>query len=197
MGRLMKLRDLTAQQDIISGATYGPADELTSMSGSLTETRRYNALVQLKLLTSSTAVSGSNKSFQYRYSATQNNGKITSQYYTDPVSAEEVTYTYDALNRLVSATATDLSWGQSYNYDGFGNLTDQTTTHGSTPELHVTYNAATNRQTGDCADANGNLYPAPGCAGGVYYDVENRITSPASQNQWQYSYAPGTQRVWR
>ena len=34
-------------------------------------------------------------------SATQNNGKITSQ--TDSVSGEQVVYAYDALNRLASA----------------------------------------------------------------------------------------------
>ena len=62
---------------------------------------------------------------QYAYSPTQNNGKITSQ--TDVLSGEQIVYTYDALNRLASAETTSGSpqWGQSYNYDGFGNLTDQ------------------------------------------------------------------------
>src|SRR5438874_8988237 len=77
--------------------------------------------------------------------ATQNNSKITSQY--DAISAEEVTYAYDALNRLASAVTTDnpnvTQWGQSYNYDGFGNLTDQNVTKGSAPSMHVVYNAAT------------------------------------------------------
>jgi YD repeat-containing protein len=57
------------------------------------------------------------------YSPTQNNGKIISQ--TDNLSGEQLVYTYDALNRLASAQATNNSWGQSYSYDGFGNLTDQ------------------------------------------------------------------------
>jgi len=36
---------------------------------------------------------------------------------------------YDSLNRLATAVTTDnanvTQWGQSYTYDGFGNLTDQ------------------------------------------------------------------------
>ena len=39
---------------------------------------------------------------QYNYSATQNNGKITSQY--DALSGEKVAYFYDSLNRLASAS---------------------------------------------------------------------------------------------
>ena len=94
---------------------------------------------------------------QYAYSATQNNGKITSE--TDVVSGEQVTYTYDSLNRLASATSSvNPGWGQSYTYDGFGNLTNQTVTKGTAPALNVSYDPATNRRTGgECADANGNL----------------------------------------
>ena len=48
-------------------------------------------------------------------------------------SGEQVVYEYDALNRLASATAMSGSWGQSYSYDGFGNLTAQNVTAGSAP----------------------------------------------------------------
>ena len=68
----------------------------------------------------------------YRYSATQNNGKITSE--TDVLSGEQVVYTYDSLNRLATAqTAGAGGWGQSFSYDGFGNLTDQNVIKGSAP----------------------------------------------------------------
>ncbi len=67
----------------------------------------------------------------------------------------------------------------------------------------MVYNASTNRQTTDCADANGNLsggtpnpYPPYGCSGILYtYDVSNRVVSVAAGTQ--YAYAPGNQRVWR
>jgi YD repeat-containing protein len=112
--------------------------------------RRYNSLFQLTRITAPTDFD-----IQYAYSATQNNGKIISQ--TDTVSGEQITYTYDALNRLASAVTSDnpnvTQWGQSYNYDGFGNLTDQNVIKGSAPTMHVVYSAANNR-AGDPADAN-------------------------------------------
>jgi RHS repeat-associated protein len=132
----------------------------------------------------------------YSYSSTQNNGKITSQ--MDNISGEQVVYTYDALNRLASAAATSGSWGQSYAYDGFGNLTAQTVTAGSAPAYNVAINPATNQRTNDCADANGNAYATFPCgASPLYtYDVENRLVSIGTQSI-QYSYAPGNKRVWR
>jgi RHS repeat-associated protein len=139
----------------------------------------------------------------YNYSSTQNNGKITSQ--TDNVSGEQVVYAYDALNRLASATAASGSWGQSYGYDGFGNLTDQTVTAGSAPAYHVVPDPTTNHL--GSVDANGNTLgtvdPDQGTV--IYsasYDVENRFMGTAAvggmvPGNYQYSYAPGNKRVWR
>lgn len=64
-------------------------------------------------------------------------------------------------------------WGQSYAYDGFGNLTTQTVTKGTAPSLNMSYNPATNRQTGECADANGNL-----CGSG-YSSSSMMVTGPS------------------
>jgi YD repeat-containing protein len=55
-----------------------------------------------------------------------NAGKIVSQ--TDNVSGETVTYAYDSLSRLTSASASGNAWTQTYSYDGFGNLTNRTGT---------------------------------------------------------------------
>jgi len=125
-------------------------------------------------------------------SATQNNGKITSQ--SDVISGEQIAYTYDALNRLASAQTTQIGgtqWGQSYTYDGFGNLTDQTLIKGTAPDVHVAYNYLTNLQTGDTADANGNI-------GSSYvYDIENRLVQPPTGLATHYAYDPGNKRVWR
>ncbi len=78
-------------------------------------------------------------------------------------------------------------------------MTNQTVTKGTAPTLSVSYNPATNRQTGECADANGNLNSASVCygSGAVYYDVENRIVKNSGYLAWAYSYAPGNKRVWR
>jgi RHS repeat-associated protein len=147
-----------------------------------------------------TALTSGALSMTYAYSSSQNNGKITGQ--TDNMSGEQVVYAYDALNRLASAAATRGSWGQSYGYDGFGNLQTQTVTAGSAPSLSVVYNASNNLQTTDCADANGNIWGnttgggSCGTLSPTYsYDASNRILTAAGGVQ--YGYAPGNKRVWK
>src|SRR5579872_1760358 len=121
----------------------------------------------------------------------RNNGKINSQ--TDNISGEQVVYAYDSLNRLASAAASNNSWGQSYNYDGFGNLTDQNVTAGSAPTYHVVPDPATNHV--GTTDANGNA-----TGSGYSYDIENRIVlgggGMSTSGGYQYAYAPGNKRVW-
>ena len=51
----------------------------------------------------------------------------------DNTLGETVNYSYDYLHRLTVATATNSSWGESYAYDGFGNLTGKTPTVGTAP----------------------------------------------------------------
>lgn len=67
-----------------------------------------------------------------------NNGKAIEQKVT---SGEDVVYSYDALNRLITANTTASSttnWGQSFTYDGFGNLYQKTVTQGSAPTMTAT-----------------------------------------------------------
>ena len=99
----------------VSNVQYGVAGELRQMTygaggamvnnvlqnlGSYTETRGYNSLYQMTSLTE-----GGVMSMRYTYSPTQNNGQITQQ--TDVFSREQVSYTYDRLQRLITATTTD------------------------------------------------------------------------------------------
>ena len=177
----------------IATAAYGPAGELTSLNG---DTRTYNTLGQL------TRISGGGIDLEYVYTAGQNNGRITQQ--IDHISGEQVTYQYDQLNRLSHAETLDNSWGLSYGYDGFGNLTAKTVTKGTAipgwTGFTVAYDPATNH--GNAYDANGNA-----SVGGVYpYDVENRLTatirSPAQGEYYgsdgSYVYDPWGKRVgWR
>ncbi|MGD1098721.1 MAG: hypothetical protein ABSB35_42955 [Bryobacteraceae bacterium] len=194
MGRLNTMTDLTAQSAIISGTTYGPSNELLTMGGAVNETRTYNSMLQLLSLV---AGAGPTVSLSYAYSSTQNNGKITSQ--TDNISGEQVVYTYDALNRLASATATSNSWGQSYSYDGFGNLTGQTVTAGSAPSYQVVPDPSTNHLGGE--DANGNTpytNDANGTNYAMTYDIENRyVGSSTGSGTFAYGYAPGNKRIYR
>jgi RHS repeat-associated protein len=168
--------------DLSLTASYGVAGEMLGFSygGSTyfdhySETRTYNAMLQLTRATvtgtsfSTQYTSQTAMDMQYIYTAGQNNGRIVQA--IDGVAGETVNYTYDALNRLATAGATNATWGQAFAYDGFGNLTGKTVTQGSAPTLSVSFDPLTNHQNGQSYDANGN--PT-----GMYlrYDVENRMT---------------------
>ncbi len=197
MGRLYTMTDQVAGNTLISSASYGSANELTnitgtSYSGSYSETRYYNSLKQMKQLTSG----GLN--IQYNYPSTDNNGKIASQ--TDVNSGEQVTYTYDALNRLIAAATQSTftpEWGQSYTYDGFGNLTSVATTQGTSPTFTQSYDY-NNHAGGEDANGNpGTIYlPADSGSYAATYDIENRLVATGSSTIF-YGYAPGNNRVWR
>jgi uncharacterized protein RhaS with RHS repeats len=94
--------------------------------------------------------------------------------------AEQITYQYDELKRLVSAT------GQpAYTYDGFGNLTG----------MGAPVDPATNRIATYTYDANGNVTGMPQMT--LEYDIENRITRATHQTNGvdEYGYDPANQRV--
>jgi YD repeat-containing protein len=76
-----------------------------------------------------TATGSRTMDMTYNYPA-NNNGSIASS--VDAISGQTVNYTYDSLNRLATAQATG-GWGESYVYDGFGNLSaiNQTATAAS------------------------------------------------------------------
>ena len=174
-----------------ASATYTPSGQLYQLSYGLgTETRTYNSMMQL--ITQSLP---GYMNMTYNYSSTQNNGRITSS--VDGITGESTTYTYDALNRLTSAS--NSLWGQSYGYDGFGNLTSKSQANGSpnpSPAQTWTYNA-NNQQSGVSYDLNGNAQPA--ICNPCSYSVENRLTLEVV-GQWphawnRYAYDPWGKRV--
>ena len=73
----------------------------------------------------------------YRYTAGQNNGRITQTY--DGVLGQTTNYTYDALNRLSTSSIVETGVGEQMSYDGFGNLT------GMNGAAVWTHDPATNR----------------------------------------------------
>jgi RHS repeat-associated protein len=175
---------------MVTGVQYNPAGQITSLTWvGAVETRGYNPLGQLTSL-----VTGS-VNLEYRYSSTQNNGRITSM--KDNVSGEEVNYTYDSINRLITATTTGPEWGLNFTYDGFGNKTAQTLAKGTAPVHSIGIDPATSRVAGLSYDANGNqlIGPTMGCSGNDCYDVANRMTlSPTATIG--IGYAPDNKRVW-
>ena len=169
-----------ATVNIVNNVQYGASNEMLQMSYfGATETRQYNARLQMTHLT----VPGQlNISYNF---ASSNNGQIASQ--TDNLSGEQITYQYDALQRLYSASAS--TWSQNFTYDGFGNLTDKVGTGGA-PSNHSPVNAATNHVTGYSYDANGNLLTT-----GYGWDPENRM-SYATFGGTQYAYDSKNKRIW-
>ncbi|MFN0169814.1 MAG: RHS repeat-associated core domain-containing protein [Bryobacteraceae bacterium] len=195
-GRPVSLTDSTSQIAAQS-VVYGAAHQITSMqytvAGSIyAETRAYNERFQLTRQT--TSFGGvAQVDVGYVYQPTANNGRLTQM--VDYVAGETVDYQYDSLNRLTKAETTGTQWGNSYTFDGFGNLTAKTVTKGTAPSLSINVNGATNRITtgGYSYDANGNMTAVPGVTGMVY-DVDNRLTAA---NGELYSYAPNNQRVYK
>ena len=118
---------------------------------------------------------------------------------TNHLNNGTVNYTYDALNRLQTATGGAFSLG--FVYDGFGNRTDQNLTAGTAPQMHLSIDPNTNRinSGGYYYDNNGNLTQVPGFAGTYTYDVENRIVSAAtgSNGTDTYAYGPDSKRVYK
>ena len=98
-----------------SGATYNAANQPLNDG---TGTRTYNNLLQV------TSMTGLGMNMTYNYPSSQNNGQIASS--VDAVTGETITYQYDALKRLQSASGKN--WGETYTYDGYGNLTQMNPT---------------------------------------------------------------------
>jgi YD repeat-containing protein len=118
---------------------------------------------------------------------------------SDAVTGENVSYTYDALNRLIAAASTgSAQWSGSYSYDGFGNLTSRA--DGGAPVL-LQVDSTTNRarMTGDNGfDANGNWLGAGGTQSNTW-NVENQLitngTADQDGNLATYTYDPWGKRV--
>jgi RHS repeat-associated protein len=175
-----------------SGATYNAANQ-PLYDG--TATRTYNSLLQM------TSITGSGMNMTYNYSTTRNNGQITSS--VDAISEETITYQYDLLKRLESASGSGSlsgkNWGETYTYDGFGNMTQMAPTGtAGAPSLSVTVNANTNRLTPSGAqyDNNGNLLTwflgiEP------VYDVANRLSEVMeSAGNSYYGYDSDNLRIY-
>ena len=162
---------------VVSNVTYNAANQLLTMNyDGLAETRTYNTLNQLTNITA-----GTSENLTYSYPTTgTNNGKVSSMY--NAISGETVTYTYDSLNRLLTANGS--GWGEQYGFDGFGNLLSKTVTAGSGPSLSQAVNPANNQIVGQSYDANGNASTVNnnGLTYNVGYDAENRLSTITSSS---------------
>lgn len=115
--------------------TYNAAGTVTSvqLGNGHWESTEFNSRLQpTRIALGVTADATDLLHLDYSYGTTQNNGNIQSQTIHVPDTKEEMgftaeqNYTYDSLNRLVSAEETidtNPSWTQAFSYDRYGNRT--------------------------------------------------------------------------
>jgi RHS repeat-associated protein len=139
-----------------------------------TENRTYNNRTQTIEIQGSGAPMRS-MDLKYLFAAGANNGQASQM--TDVISGEQVTYQYDSLKRLIQAQTVAAGWGQSFGYDGWGNLLTKTPTAGHTGTgMSLSVNPSTNHVTtgGFAYNANGNTTNLPNVTQTLAYDTENR-----------------------
>ncbi|MFY9553322.1 MAG: RHS repeat-associated core domain-containing protein [Blastocatellia bacterium] len=182
-----------------SGISYAPHGSMAAMTlgNSLIESTTFNSRLQptvIKLGTATNLASVLQLGYEYNTTGqTDNNGNVLKQTITLPGSPNAVmiqSYTYDALNRLGTATETG-AWTQTYDYDRWGNRAVRSGSHIPTPrqtptsnspsDLPALFNQVNNRikaTTEYGYDAAGNLTSMPGIVAGpsdtMTYDAENR-----------------------
>ena len=185
-----------------TGGTYNAAGQLTYLSrfaggastctgyteGYLNEYWQYNALNQLTEIDT-----GSQGAFlaRYHFSATQNNGQVTS---VDDArqSGANIVYSYDAMKRLTKAMTA--SWTQNIGYDGFGNITAKDAPPGSAEPTFPGAVSSKNWLAGVNYDLNGNALAVNAFA--LTYDAENRLATATSGSAVEsYSYDESNHRV--
>ncbi len=117
----------------VTNATYAPFGALTGMNNgsSITVNNSYNTRMQPQSL-GATGASGSILSLAYDFhSGNGDNGNV----YTiiNGNNANRTTnYTYDPLNRIAAAWLSGPTWGETYTYDAWGNLTNRGPVAGKT-----------------------------------------------------------------
>jgi YD repeat-containing protein len=169
---------------------YNPNGQVTSLN--------WTASSQCSMYGLPSTTCGPSGGISYSYSATQNDGQVAQV--SDSLSGETIAYQYDLLKRLTSASSspiagsTPTAWTQTYQYDGFANLTAKVL-NGTTAPIPV--NSGTNQLSSAYYDANGNMTSGVGAT--FTYDEANRIASSAETSGGieYYGYAPDNKRVYR
>ena len=111
-------------------------------------------------------------------------------------------YTYDTLARLTLAETVGPQWGQSFSYDGWGNLLSKGVTKGAVPVMNLNVDGNTNRisSAGFGFDAAGNMTTMPFGGGSqtITYDRDGRVASVTNSGGTEsYTYDASNRRVVR
>jgi RHS repeat-associated protein len=186
IGRPIQASDTLNSIDYVKNATYTPQGDLaayvagnTGGFAGINVSNSFNARLQPGAFSASV---GGNTIFSELYSFidtnSKNNGNLMSvQNGLD--SNRNQTYTYDYLNRLLTAQTAANSgqacWGQNFTYDRYGNLSAIGVSKCSAPTFSLTPSTTTNRFTdsGFAYDAAGNMTNDTSTA--YTYDAENKM----------------------
>ena len=136
-------------------------------------------------------------------SGTNNNGNVLGYWYNDNVNSNfshTASYTYDGVNRLLTAVATGNStYNLTYSYDPYGNMTCVTNGQTNGPCGNWSFNTSTNQLTtsGYTYDAAGNLTKDSSnvTAHTYQWDAEGRVASVDSGSTWAFTYNAVGDRV--
>jgi RHS repeat-associated protein len=203
--RVASVKDLGTNINYAQTATYAPPGALASVTygyvsggfGGITENRTYNNRLETTGI-QATSSAGTALNLAYGF-VTGNNGNIATQT-NNVTSGRTETYTYDALNRLLTAQTAATSggdcWGQSFGNGGppptmatdpLANLFYATATQCSAPQPRFTVNG--NNQftgTGISYDSAGDMTADTGYT--YTYDAENRIITASGMTGGPYCY---------
>ncbi len=168
--------------NVVTDFDYGPHGKTTyqAFQNGAQTTSTFDTTKLYRLSNKTTTITGGSKmqDLAYTYDANSNITKIVDASNTN--SSKTVDYTYDDLNRLLSATATNVASGQStythsYTYSAIGNILTRTDVAG-------TY------MYGGTGHANPHAVTSIGAVNYTYDNNGNMLTETSGlSNSWDYN----------
>jgi RHS repeat-associated protein len=186
----------------LNSVVYGP---VTGFNG-VTAAASYNSRLETTAI-SAISSAGTAQNLSFNYNLPTGNDGIISSIQNGVTSGLSESFTYDSLNRILSATTTATSgagcWGQSFGPTGapppgppddrWSNLNEVNVTNCGASALSIAVSSTTNQvtTTGFSYDAAGNMTSEPAPNGFTYaYDAENHLIQAAgtATGTWNYVY---------
>ena len=209
-GRPREAKDIANSINYATSASYAPfgglAGMVSGLTGSfsgITTANTYNSRLQPITLSAATTGSGSHTVLSLSYDFHQgsgDNGNVF-QIVNNRDTNRTQNFTYDTLNRILSAQTTSNLWGNTYLIDAWGNLVQKNGIVGKSQSESLIQTANQQNQfVGFCHDIAGNMLGTGGCPALPYsptyvYDAENRLRSILQTITPYYTYDGDGKRV--